>query len=290
MIHTISNQFLTVSVESFGAELRRIVAADGTRYLYEGDTPFWKASAPVLFPTVGKLFGGKYRYEGKEYELAGHGFARNNEFELTEHTETSMTFTLCDTPETLQRYPFRFRFDVIFTLNGDTLEVRNRVANRTEGPMYFSLGAHEGYNCPLAEGESFTDYDIIFEQPETVVSQCIDVPTGLRTGESNPLLDNSAVLPLKYDYFETDAIVLTDLKSRAATLKSRVSGRGVEVRFPDFPMLGIWQKPGASYICIEPWCGVCDFIGFDGDLTQKAGIMCLETGETYENIHTIRPF
>ena len=239
MTYTIKNNKLNVSINSYGAELNSIINNEGLHYLYEGNSTYWNFKAPILFPIVGRLRNKKYNYAGKFYEMNGHGFARISNFELTTRFETSITFTLSDNEETLKIYPFNFRLDIIYELINDILSIKNIVQNTGKDVMYFSIGAHEGYNCPLIRGEEFTDYDIIFEKNETIGSQCMNISNGLRTGETYPLLNDSNILPLKYDYFYTDAIMLINQRSRKTTLKSRKSGKGVEVCFPDFPMLGI---------------------------------------------------
>ena len=154
--------------------------------------------------------------------------------------------------------------------------------------MYFSIGAHEGYRCPMDEGEQFTDYELIFEKTENVDGWKMEGP--LRRGDLYPFMRDTDTVTLDYSYFATDAVVLTSHVSRALTLKSKKSGRGVEVKFPDFPMLGIWTRPNAPYICIEPWWGVCDAKDHNGRLEDRFGIQRLNGGEKFSCRHTIRPF
>ncbi len=287
MNYSLKNKFLTVEIASLGAELQSIKTADGTEYLYDGSGP-WANRAIILFPIVGRLKNNEYTYRGKTYTLDIHGFARDMEFTVKKESDTKITFTLCDNEETLKNYPFHFQLDIIYELNGDTLSVKNDVKNTGKDEMYFSIGAHEGYRCPLMPGEDFTDYQIVFEKKENVGRRMVDKQ--LFTGEVTPVMTDTDTLNLNYDLFTTDAIFLSDHKSRKNTLIGKKSKKGVEVFFPDYPMLGIWTRPNGGYICIEPWYGIGDSIYHNGELTKKEGIIRMEAGKTFTCTHTIRPF
>lgn len=287
MNYTIQNANLKIEIASLGAELQSIKTADGTEYLYDGSGP-WANRALILFPIVGRLKNNEYTYRGKTYTMDIHGFARDLEFTVKKESDTKITFTLCDNEETLKNYPFYFKFDIIYELKGDTLSVQFDVKNTGKEEMYFSIGAHEGYRCPLTDGEEFTDYQIIFEKKENVGRRVVDKQ--LFTGEITPVMKDTDTLNLNYELFTTDAIFLSGHKSRKNTLIGTKSKKGVEVCFPDFPMLGIWTRPDGRYICIEPWYGIGDSIDHNGELTEKEGIIRMEAGKTFTCTHTIRPF
>lgn len=287
MIHTIQNQFLTAQISSYGAELQSLKAADGREYLHDGKR-VWQGRAPILFPIVGRLKNETFTYEGKTYTQPGHGFARTSEFTAVQTDAARVVFELRDSPETLRNYPFRFVLQVIFALEDDLLAVTYQVINPEDKPLYFSIGAHEAYRCPNRDDERFEDYELLFEKRETVDTQEVTGP--LRSGTASRFLSNSDRADLTYDFFRVDALVLFGLQSHSVKLQSKKHGTGVEVCFPGFPMLGIWTRPGAPYLCIEPWCGVCDSVDSDGELTRKYGINRLEGKETFSCRHTIRPY
>ena len=281
---TISNQKLTVIISPLGAELQSITK-DGAEYLWNGDPEIWQDRAPILFPVVGGLKNGEYNYKGKTYSLPQHGFARTCLFEVSKAEADKAVFTLFSNEETRQNYPFDFELIISYHLKESTIEVTYTVINKTEGEMFFSIGAHEGYCCPIEQHELFTDYYMEFDSPVTHNKYLIE--NRLILTESEEFLQNNNTFDLKHSYFETDALVFKNVNSKYLSLKSKKSKRGVKVSLEGFPFLGIWQKSGAPYICIEPWHGIADSINAGGDIAQKEGIIKLEQSGVFECIHNI---
>lgn len=288
MLHTISDGHLKAVISEHGAELQS-VTRDGKEYLYDGSS-VWKERSPFLFPIVGRLRDEWYEYEGKRYEMGGHGFGRHKDFEYMGGEKNRAVFMLKDDEQTRACYPFSFEAYIIFVIENDILSVTYDVKNTNDGPMYFSIGAHDGYRCPMEEGESFTDYKLVFEKKENINAEGMVKPNTLVGPEGWKFLNDENEKDLDYSFFETDAVVLLEQKSHSLTLVSKKSGRGVEVCFPGFPMLGIWTRPNAPYLCIEPWFGVCDRYDHNHKLTEKYGIQKLEKGKCFTCTHTIRPF
>lgn len=286
MLYIISDGNMTVKASDIGAELQSIELSDH-EFLYDGNG-LWDRRAPILFPIVGRLQNNTYRYNGKEYQMGGHGFARDMKFSLACRTENSLTFMLTETAETLKIYPFRFVLTVKYEIVGDVLEVTYTVRNPdTASPLLYSIGAHEAYFCPMNEGKRFEDYCLEFETCET--AKAFEVAPPLLSGRTYDFFDGSNTVPLKYGYFDVDAIVLKEHRSTRLTLREKNGDTGVEVGFADFPFLGIWTKPGANFLCIEPWCGVCDTAGVSGELTEKEGVITLPPRGEKSVTHTIKP-
>ncbi len=85
-------------------------------------------------------------------------------------------------------------------------------------------------------------------------------------------------LVLDDSLFQEDVVILDRFASRSLTYGAGVGGR-IRVGFPDATQLGIWTKPGAPFICIEPWRGVADPQDFKGELPNKPGVfMCRPVG------------
>ena len=278
MIQTIQNEQLTVAVKALGAELCRVTSADGVEYLWSGDPAVWSGQSPVLFPFIGRMVNGQYRLNGTTYAMAKHGFARTSEFNLIDNTENTLAFELTDSAETLACWPFRFSFTVRYTLAGNALTVRFDVDNRNDTDMLFSLGAHPAFACPLEAGIAYDDYVLEFETEETAgrwhlqdgqVGRC----------ETN-YLNRTQRIPLSKELFADDALIFKGLQSNTITLKSDAGRRAVRVEFDGWPDLGLWSK-GTGFVCIEPWFGHDDPVGFDGDLKDKPGILSLPAGETF---------
>ena len=282
-MQTIQNDVLKIKVAERGAELKSITElADGTEYLFDGDPTWWKFSSPVLFPIVGKLVDDKYRAEGKEFSLPGHGFGRTTDFWLNDATAATLTFALESNAATLKVYPYRFRLEISFKLIGREVKVLWKVANTDDKEIYFSIGAHPAISCPIAYRENFDDCYLKFNRAEK--SSCIRLnANGTLSRKKTPLLDGDE-LPLSYELFKGDAIVFDDLKSDEVSVRSRKSSKSITVRAKGFPYWGFWTpaKGGAPFICIEPWHGHADYEDFTGELKDKEGIIALPVGKIFE--------
>ena len=287
MERTLSSSLLSVTVQSRGAELSSIHGADNTEYLWQADPSVWGRHAPVLFPIVGKLANDHFEYAGRRYHLKQHGFARDTEFSLTEETADSLTFQMTASPTTRECYPFEFALEVSYRLVDTTVQVDYRVTNSGAGEMPFSIGAHPGFSLAWGPGDAIEDYHLQFERAETADTRHLD-DDGLLSQEIERVLTDSDRLPLRADLFERDALIFLDLQSEKVSLRSgRHPDRSVTVEFPGFPYLGVWAKPGAPYVCIEPWHGHVDPVGVSGEIVHKPGIIRLDEGVTFACSHRI---
>jgi len=287
MLYTIRNNVLEVSVDTLGAELARIRSiADDVEYLWKADPAYWARRAPILFPIVGKLAGGILRLGGREYPLPQHGFARDEEFEHAGTGVDSLAFRLRDRPELFGRYPFHFELLVRYQLSDASITVTYEVRNPHSTALWFSIGAHPGFACPIIPGQNFDNYVLEFDEAENCPRYLIK--DGLIRTEPEPFLNNECLIHLDHHLFDNDAIVLKNVKSDGLTLKSAETEKFVRVEFPGWPYLGIWSKPGdAPFVCIEPWFGIADGEGFQGDLTEKEGILRLEPEGEFRCDHRI---
>lgn len=276
----LNNGILRVEIATLGAEIRR-VTMNGEERFYDGNPNFWTGVAPILFPICGGLKDDKFTLGGNTYSIEKHGFARVSEFEVESLTETQAVFLLKENEKTLKSFPWKFELRVKYSLSGSNIKVDYDVYNNNTDTMYMSIGSHEAYSCP----EGVEDYDIIFEKNETLKAFSV-VGTSI-SRNYDIVLKDSNTFPLYNKYFEIDALVFTDLKSRFATLRNRKTGKTTSVSFPDCSYLLIWTKPGAPYVCIEPWAGFPSFEDEGYDITVKEGINAVRAGEHYTNSHTI---
>lgn len=276
----LNNGVLRVEIAELGAEIRR-VTMNGEERFYDGNPDFWTGVAPILFPICGGLRDGKYTLNGDTYFIEKHGFARKSIFEVESVTDTQAVFLLKENSETLKSFPWKFELRVKYTLSGSSIKVFYDVNNTDSKTMYLSIGAHEAYTCP----EGVEDYDVIFEKEETLYAHRL-ADNGI-SRERNIVLKESDTLPLYNKYFELDALIFTDIKSRFVTLRNRKTGKAVSVSFPDCDYLLIWTKPNAPYVCIEPWAGFPSYVDEDYDITLKEGINKVDSGAHYTNSHTI---
>lgn len=286
MLTVLENEWITATVDSHGAELVSLVLnEDGCEYLWTADPAHWGRHAPVLFPIVGRLRDNRCTIDGKTYELTQHGFARDAEFALAEQTDTAAIFELRANAATLEKYPYDFTLRIGYRLIGASITVSYEVKNERAEEMFFSIGAHPGFRCPLADGESFDDYYLEFEQPETI-GKCL-LENGLLRLETEPFLQNERTIALSYPLFANDALVFNGLESQSLRLKSRKSDKSVSVEYAGFPYLGIWSKQDAPFVCIEPWHGVADLAREPRDFSQKEGICRLGGREEFVSCYRI---
>ncbi len=277
---SLSNGIVSVLLSTKGAELKSVKRGN-KEYLWEGDPAVWPGQAPLMFPICGGLKDDKFIYEGKEYILEKHGFARHYEFELVKKTDSTASFLLKNTEEMLEVYPFMFELYVSYALTQNRVEIRYDVKNTNDKDMYFSIGGHEGYACH----GGIENYSIIFDKPETLNAKVLN--GNLLEYKTVPILENATELPLKKSYFAVDALVFTDVNSRKVTLKNNITKEEMAVEFGGFDYLILWTKPSGEYICIEPWCGIPDFVDSDYSLEHKRGINLLEVGKVFTRTHSM---
>lgn len=278
----IQNQNIKAKIESKGAELTSL-QKDGKNYIWEINTDFWNKTSPILFPIVGALKNGEYIYKDKVYKLPRHGFARDFEFEIVSKNDTSVTFSLKNSKETLEVYPFNFELQISYILEGDKLVVKYDVFNHSSENMYFSIGAHPAFNI---DG-NFEDFSLFFDEEKDLTTYSLY--QDLFSGEKETVKLNGNVLPLDYALFEKDALVFKNFATQSLILLKNKTPL-MKVEFPEFPYLGIWTKKNAPFICIEPWLGIADNFDTSGDLTEKEGIKLLERNTTKSIFWSVEMF
>jgi galactose mutarotase-like enzyme len=278
----LNNEYLQIEVNSRGAELMGVIdKSDGHQYLWQGDPLYWKNRAPVLFPIIGNLTGGKYHFEGREYAMQRHGFASMMDFDLAKTGENAITFALSQDEFTLSQYPFEFRLSVTYILSERTLTTAFQVENTGTQMLWFSIGGHPGLNCGLnAEGRK--DCRLIFEKAEKVNRLVNEL--GYLTGREEPFLQDQRSVDIASLNFDgkTKVYVLKDLRSESLTLEDSGNGKSVRFGFAGFPYLGIWSPSNqAPFLCIEPWYGITGTAGVIDELNHKRGILKVKTGDFF---------
>ena len=301
MQHQLSSGTLKISIGSLGAEITSIVGAEGLEYIWQADKAVWPRHAPVLFPIVGRLKDNTYTFNDTGYSLSQHGFARDLEFELVEKSETHCRFELKATAATRQAFPFDFIFRIGYRLEGAVLNCSYEVINpatihpgaplgSAQGPvkgsaLYFSVGAHPGFNCPLLSGESFEDYYLEFDKPHLYYTL---LDNGLRTDAKEALALNGNRLYLSASLFDRDALVFENGQVEQISLCSRRSVHKITMDCKGWPYFGIWAKKGTErFVCLEPWYGVADHVLSKGTLVQKDGILRLEDGQEFNRSFSV---
>jgi len=279
---TIENDFLKVSIQNKGAEMTSLYnKVSGVEQLWQGDQNIWPWHAPNLFPVVGGLINNELLVNGKTYKMERHGFNRQSESLLIESNEISARFSLPYSDHTLEVYPYKFDFQIHYELIENALRVTYKVINHQREAIYFSVGGHPAFNVPFNGGESYEDYYLEFEVEEKLEKHLLSAD-GFFTGETQPVKLDGKKLALTRDMFVQDAWVFKNLRSREVTIKSDKHDQTVSVEFPHFNYLGIWAKPGADFLCIEPWLGCADTVNKHVDITHKEAIQHLKYGHVFE--------
>jgi galactose mutarotase-like enzyme len=273
---SISSGDLTAEIDPRGAQLSVLRTRSAADLLWNGDPSIWSGRAPLLFPIIGVLAGGSYRLGATRYPLSRHGFARDKTFSLLSAGSSAATFMLRADDSTLPLYPFQFELQVRYELQGATLAVSTEIRNRGATDMPASFGYHPGFRWPLPFGEPRASHMIRFETDEPAAVRRIDA-SGLLTAVRHPTPVVNRQLTLTDALFQNDVLIFDQLKSRSV-IYGGSSGPKIRVAFPDAVYLGLWTKPGAPFICIEPWHGITDNQGYSGDFLQKPGIFVLKAG------------
>ncbi len=275
----LQNDTMQVRLSPLGAELKG-AGCHGKEYMWQGNE-LWDGTAPVLFPICGRLLGGQYTLGGKTYAMDMHGFANSRVFTLERHTDTEAVFLLSSDADTKAIYPFDFELRVIYRLQGTKVTVVYDVKNTGDGTLYFSAGCHETYACP----EGIDAYTVEFDCAEDF--NITDLDGAFMTDGTLNIAPSGTTLPLQTSTFRRiDSLVFTNLRSRGLTLRSADGSTHIRCEFPDFPYFLIWNEPGCSFVCLEPWAGLPDYSGKAVDFTQKPGLLTLAAGQQTQLVHS----
>ncbi|WP_331377476.1 aldose 1-epimerase family protein [Sphingomonas sp. 37zxx] len=270
---TISDEALSAAVNPLGAELSSLTDTGGREWMTNADPAFWTGRSPLLFPIVGALNGGRYRVDGVTYELPPHGFARRREFAQLGRSDTQVRFRLTDDAATRAIYPFGFALDVEYRIGNGALTIICTVTNQGDTPMPCSFGYHPAFAWPLPGEAGKNGHMLRFEADEPGMLTRLDRGLVAGADRASPLADGRT-LALDDALFTEDALIWDGLASRTVDY-SGPNGARLQVAFPGADTIGVWTKPGARFLCIEPWWGIADPRGFTGELRDKPGMMVL---------------
>lgn len=281
----IQNRFLKAKINRKGAELCSLQKTQNAfEYIWSANPQIWNRHAPILFPFVGKLNNNTYRYDNSEYAMGQHGFARDCNWEWLEIYADLVTAVLDSSIQPNPQYPFSFRLFSTMALQDNELVHTLKVINTGNTPMYFAIGAHPGFALPDPD---LSHYVLSFDCSQSWERHLLS--DGLFSGKTQ-LLASGDSIPLHADSFKDDAWVFNPLNASEVTLVHLPSEYQLRVRCKDFPQLGIWTKQAdAGFLCIEPWQGIADSVGFKGDISEKTGIVQLPAGEERSWSYSICP-
>jgi len=283
--YIIAGDLLRASVKTAGGELCRLQTGTGLDLLWDGVPGVWARQAPTLFPVVGSLKGDRLLHEGVSYPMPRHGFAKDREWTLKRLTAHSITLRLVDDAASRAQYPFPFELCVTYHIHDNQLRIQYDLTNPGEGPLFASLGAHPGFRWPIHPDIPKQAHHLVFEKPEAANLPLLNDQGLLAGTQPSPLKGRD--LALKDELFGRDALVFTQAESNAL----RYSGPGtpiLELSWEGFPQLGLWSKPGADFLCVEPWRGHASPEDFDGEFRTKPGVFQVGSGATTTSAWALR--
>lgn len=284
----LKNDLAVVEIKKLGAEVVSFKKSENDcEYMWNGDEKYWSGKAPVLFPIVCAVNNGEIKVDGKIYKVGNHGFARKSEFELVEESDTKAIYRLSYDENTLSMYPFKFNLYICYTLEENKLQIDYKVENVDNKEMYFQIGTHPGFNCPLDKNDKFENYYLQFECNETLERLFMNDANVLISGKSEVILENNNILPLTRELFKDGALVFRNMNSKKVALRSKTTDKSVTLSYENLSYMGLWQAKDANFVCIEPWHGIADEDNFNGEFKEKEMIITLEHGTSFECSHTI---
>lgn len=284
----LENEFLCVEIAEMGAEVTRIYdKTEDNEILWEGNPVYWKRHSPVLFPNVGKTYKNRVLINGTQYPTSQHGFARDNVFTCIEAANEKASFMFRSSEETKEVYPFDFELHINYKLNKKELTVEWQVKNCGDETMYFTIGGHPAFRFAKPE-ETKADYVLKVPGKEKLEYVLIDISCGCaNVDEVHTLQLSEETYSLSDKLFAKDALVVDNGQIEEAWLCHKDGTPYVGVRSAGFPNYGIWSVEGAPFVCLEPWMGRCDNVGFNAELSEKPNVNKVEAGEKFIKDYTI---
>ncbi|MEG1847678.1 MAG: aldose 1-epimerase family protein [Lachnospiraceae bacterium] len=282
---TLESNGYEVGINTLGAELKSYKDAAGKEFIWTSDPTYWSSSSPLLFPSIGNVRNGKTIIEDVEVSMPKHGFCSTSEFTVLSQSKNQVVLALTENENTKKCFPFDFEVKLTYLLQEASLYMTYEVNNHDTKEMYYHLGAHPGFLCPLEENEVFSDYQLVFEQEETCDSPVYDIPNRcFSTTHTKHLLDHSNTIPLRYDLFDDDAIVFNHMRSNNVKIINPATGKGVQVDYPDFATVAFWtpEHNTAPFICVEPWNGAAIYDDEDDIFKHKRDMQFLSAGDSKE--------
>lgn len=271
----IESDTLTVEVSSLGAEMQSLTHKDGRSFLWSGDPAWWSGRSPILFPIVGKAPGDVVEISGQPFPMKQHGFARRSEFALVEEGQNFCRHRLGASDETKASYPFDFTLELEHRLDRNRLTVTATVTNLGSSPMPYGIGFHPAFAWPLPGGEGRPHRIVLDNGAEPPLHR---LAGGLLSPERHASPFAKGSLLLSPDQFADDAMIFPEGAGTALTYGPD-GGPVLRFAFENLPNLALWQKPGAPFLCIEPWHGMAAHADGTAELVERPFTVALSSGQ-----------
>ena len=286
--YVLENNILKVTVDSKGCEIRDVLCkTDNTHRMWNANPEGWKRVAPVLFPLIGKYKDNQSIYNGKVYEMGQHGFARDHDFKCIYAGKEEVKFLLTSTDEMKEVYPFDFELYISYRLKKNVIEAEWGIKNPSEETIYFTIGGHPAIHF-AKENETKADYRLYFPEKDHLNYILVDIAEGGADPKNvYEMKLEDGYYPLTEELFERDALIFDENQIEEVWISHKDGTPYVGMKCEGFSNFGIWSVKDAPFVCLEPWMGRCDDVGFEGDISEKPGINSVESGGTFEKSYQI---
>lgn len=287
----IESSILCIRIDEEGAQLRSIYhKPNQLEYLWQRDPLYWKSSAPVVFPIIGKLTNGKYQYRGKEYEMKSNGLIRYRTLQVAKQEDDCVELLYESTDEDLRQFPFHFQFRIRYAVEGNILTVTATIVNTGTEDLYYLYAGHPGFNVPLYPGESCDDYYVEFDQKETM--DVYDVcETGQLLNQKLPFFAHENRFFIRKNLFRKEALAFIHPASDSLLIKSIKNKHTIKVNFSGFDNVAVWSpyipEQDLKFVCVEPWIGHTEFKDFQGDWDEHDGMLSLSPQKSHTHVYSI---
>ena len=283
----LSNKQLTIKVAEMGAELQSITDSEGREYLWQGDPQYWPRRSPILFPIVCSVENDTYTVDGKEYHLPRHGFARDTKFTPVAQSEQKVVLALHDNEETLKVYPFHFNLAVSYRLDGNKIHVVWHVENTDKREMHFQIGGHPAFYAPGCEagqplkGLLRVDNGGQLQGLKSHIDGSVEM-------EEIEIESENGLIRFDDEFFAHDSVKLHGNQTSCVELLNPDGTPAVTLSYK-CPIIAFWSpyQKNAPFVCLEPWYGVGDPRGYDGDFKDKPFINHLLPGASFMSEYVI---
>ncbi|MEZ6130766.1 MAG: aldose 1-epimerase [Planctomycetaceae bacterium] len=262
--------------------------ADGTQRVSH-------SGIPVLFPFPNRIRGGRYSWDGQNYELpeslvgyegsgnAIHGFCLDRPWRITARTDSAVTavFRISqDAPERLALWPTDGEIEICYSLKKACLRADITVRNPTDVPLPWGFGTHAYFRLPLTDQGDAADCTVFAPVTKRWQLQgCLPTGTIVDPEPTAQLMNGPRFGDLKLDDVYTG--VVSDGGVVECRLIDDAAGIQVTQRCDDsFREIVAFTPPWASAVCLEPYTCTTDAI----NLQQQgidAGLRVLGPNDTW---------
>lgn len=286
---TLSNDKITIQISEHGAELTSIVAGDN-EYLWQADPKYWARHSPVLFPFVGRVWENTYRHEGVAYSMGQHGFARDMEFQISYEEDNAVIYSLESNEETWAKYPFKFVLEIGYRLKGNCIEVLWNVQNTGDDVLHFQIGAHPAFYYRdldvMSDDRGYLDFGKEHRKLHYICPQ----QKGCVSETLHTLEPVDGLMPVTTSTFACDTYIFENSQLKRIALLDKQKKPYLALSFQS-PLVAVWSPsasfPDVPFICLEPWYGRCDQVGYTGELKDRDWMQHLQPGKSFNASYTI---